>query len=908
MKKLLDKYPYFLDKNVTSNFYKVVNVQNEIYKLIYQSLFNVYESFHLNKKLLVWKDQEVPYDYTIHFVANYPNLKNVKILKNDNLIYMEEYESEDETSTFTYDYKFDTRNDILLIPSDDDEEDNSVDLTTAQQELYNRLILWRINKTTEDNTLNYTINLKARYPHLKKITILKNENILQTKTYNDTADETLYEYSYDNTFTPPEVEYDEGGEELEETIFDDTFTVQVELYNTSEIITKIAPSEESLYIPEDNFIIEVETYDEYVIRKGFPERDTVFDNEMEFWKEYIDHFEDENYNLTPLTYDEYDHDLSLDYIGYLNNIPRKQYIEIDTLGEYYRSEPPFNNRRSEDDYHYMKRIIEYNLRLWDTPAPVLEIWKLYGLTDVSMVNREHQLLKIFDILKHDYHVEQRTHPCDPDKIYNTYVVDGWVPEAWEHKDRFFREENKFGAYFFAKANTVRPVKHKPVTFNFEILNSLAEDISGDYLIDCYLDDNPVFLNESNCKQWICSADLLDEFYPNVFTFICHTSEKEIGRVEITITVRGCGDADFYVKSDGNDNNDGSKTAPFRTLTKALSMINGVYDLIAVVGEVTTTETEKVPQDCTIIGCKTNGVEGTIKNMNTAKLFNVAQDHKLTLQDLQIVTYEPFTDYLEDVDFDNVNISDQTETAIMYNMDYGIRIDDTLEDTFIKNIKLDNSTGLLSWEEISRASEISNLTDYDGIITNLELTDDLYYTEYGNSETLVKDYDDEYVYLSNRKGMLNATYFINNNFTTLNTLGLLEYEEYDEDIIYKSKEHGLDEFQYQHITATQGQFVRRQASWILGTLKINLKILNPVVGQIVNLSTPDGSTASYKVNSINGENLTFKEVGNSYASATSYVSIIAIENDTKNVDIELERIEKPAGFAYIGSKTQLKLVW
>lgn len=908
MKKLLDKYPYFLDKNVTSNFYKVVNVQNETFKLIYQSLFNVYESFHLNKKLLVWKDQTVPYSYVLHFVANYPNLKTVKILKNDDLIYMEEYATADENSTFNYDYHFDTRNDILIIS--DTDEDEEIELTTSQQELYNPLLVWRINKTSDDDSINYTVNVKAEYPHLKKITVYKNENTLYTKTYNDTTESTLVEYSYDNTFNPSQYDYDDDGgsdDDAGDGRTDDTFKVTVELYNTSEIITKIVPLEEPIYIPEDQFIIEVETYDEYIMRKGFPERDTPFDNEMDFWKNYIEHFDDEDYVNTVLTYDEFDHDLSLDYIGYLNNIPRKEYMEIDTLSEYYTSEPPFNNRRSEDDYHYMKRIIEYNMRIWDTPAPVLEIWKLYGLTDVSMVNREHQLLKMFDILKHDYHVEQRTHPCYPDKTFNTYVVDGWVPEVWEHKDRFFRESNKLGAYFFASANTVRPVKHKPVTFTFQILNSLAEDISGDYMIDIYLGDERLFVNRENCKQWVCPADILDEFEPNVFTFVCHTSEKEIGRVEIIVTVRGCGDADFYVKADGNDNNNGSKNAPFRTLTKALSMINGVYDLIAVVGEINSTITEKVPQDCTIIGCKHNGVEGTITNMQTAKLFNVAQNHTLTLQDLNIKTYEPFTDYLEDVNFENVNITDQTETAIMYNMDYGILFDDTLEDTFIKNIKLDNSTGLLSWEEHKKNTDIKNLNDYDGIITHLELTDDFYYTEYDNSETLTKDYDDEYLYLSNRKGMLDATYYINNNFTTFNTTGKLEYEEYDDDIIYKSKQHGLDEFNYQHITATQGEFTPLHVTWLNGTLKIYLKILNPVVGQIINLKTSDGSNSSYKINSINGENLTFKPASGN-GIATSYVMVQVVKNDTKNVDIELMRTQNQNGFAHIGSNTQLKLVW
>ena len=92
--KLLKKYPYFLDKRKGSNLYKVTKVYNSLFKDLYNSLFHIYESFHLNKRLLTWKTQNKPYVYTIHFRCGYANIKLIKIYKNDILIHQEEF-SED---------------------------------------------------------------------------------------------------------------------------------------------------------------------------------------------------------------------------------------------------------------------------------------------------------------------------------------------------------------------------------------------------------------------------------------------------------------------------------------------------------------------------------------------------------------------------------------------------------------------------------------------------------------------------------------------------------------------------------------------------------------------------------------------------------------------------------------------
>ena len=86
LKWLLSKFPYFLDKNEGSNFYKSSSVINNAFKEFRQDLFNVHLSHRLEKKVLIWKEQFAENDYTINFFVNVPYLKMVNCYKNDVLI------------------------------------------------------------------------------------------------------------------------------------------------------------------------------------------------------------------------------------------------------------------------------------------------------------------------------------------------------------------------------------------------------------------------------------------------------------------------------------------------------------------------------------------------------------------------------------------------------------------------------------------------------------------------------------------------------------------------------------------------------------------------------------------------------------------------------------------------------
>lgn len=519
LKNLLNEFPYFFDKSPESNFYKTHEVFNNRFKEVYQSLFDVYESFKLEKRLFIWKEQFEPYVYTINFVCNFPNLKSVKIFKNGLLIYSEEFELGENNNRFYYSYHHDTRFDIV------------------------------------------------------------------------------------------DVIIDEYGEEIS---------------------TEIEPD----IIPQDEFLFEVETYDEYLIRKGFPENDNVLG-------------------------DDFDHDISLDEIGFLNNCPRKEYIK--TIN-YENTEPQFNDRLSEDDYHYMKRMLHYLMLMQEAPLPVAEIWKLYGI-DATMLNRERLLLKMFDIKKHEHYYDDRK---DENGIYiqkgDRLFVGNWNPERNDHKDGFSKECNKSETFFYVSPSNVNPKKFSRISFTFKFLDLFAEPVDLDnFTIEIYLDGN--LLTETSESIYYVETEELNEVEPNVFKFIAYNSINQvIGEREIIINVKGCNDGDFYVTSNGNDLNDGSKEHPFATLGKAISKLSSSENLIIIGGNVVLDDLHVVDIPCTIMGCN-NGTLISYRNDN--RFLNVAKDNNVTLTDLNL-SHNYAISYFKSENFENNNKSyNNLETIIIH---------------------------------------------------------------------------------------------------------------------------------------------------------------------------------------------------------------------------------------------------
>ena len=468
LKKLLDKFPYFFDKSSTSNLYKSQSVTNNQFKEIYQSLFLLIESFRLDKRCLIWKEQSQAHDYSIHFIVHCPRLKTVRCYKNDTSIYSESYSEGDDVNSFFY-------------------------------------------------------------------------------LYEGTDQENI--------------------------------------------------------IPIDTFYVVAETYDETILEKGFPENDEKLGN-------------------------IFDHDESLDEIGSFNNIPRKTYAITE---DYANTEPSYNDRLSEDDYHYMNRILNYNIRFHTTSLPVLELWKLYGL-NAGMTNRSEQLFRMWDENKHD--------------------GDNWTPQPWEHKDILCDPRPDLGKFFFVSANTVHPMKNQKIRFTFRFLNMYAEPLDSQTYVDIILNEETIETDYSN-DTFVINASELEELDSNVFQFTAKDGTIPFGTIEVEVKVAGCNDGNWYVSTTGDDTDTGkSSDHAFATIQKALDSVEGEENFVVIIGSTHTINSPlTVRANTKILGCENAVIENTESNA----FFDIPQNITVDLQDCELV-HDDLSVPVTSLAFENVNIN------------------------------------------------------------------------------------------------------------------------------------------------------------------------------------------------------------------------------------------------------------
>ena len=528
LKSLLKEYPYFLDKSMDSNFTKTRIVWNNRLKDLNDDLFLVYLAGKITKHILIWKEQNVEYDYKINFAVSLPNLKKVTCYKNDEIIYMKEYSFEDEVDKFNY-----------------------IHIDTTQT-----------------------------------------DEVLDESSNNEDDDEDIEPIHYD----PP-------------------------------------------IIPEDKFWIDVETYAEYHLQKGFPENDTIQGN-------------------------LYDHDTSLDLIGELYNLPRKKYytaferktrvpkddkssetVEVIVTEEvdYRYTEPAYNNCLSEDDYHYMNRILYYSEHIHDTPLPVLELWKLFGdKINTTMINREDLLCKMYDPKKH--------------LLPNGEIDENWKPHRWEHKDAMCEGE-KDEVFFFASVNNSQPLMGRKIKFTFRFFNSLLEENYEYNYIKPFIVDNETgdlidigeLLNYSehpeSVKEWILlvndfydkyglSEDIYDirlVFYAYMNTDDVRDNTNYIESDELNILIKGCHNADWYVDyTNGSDNNIGDKEHPFKTIGKAIKKVEADHNVIVLKsGRHIINSTLNINKNTSVISC----TESLVVNTNSCDMFSVNNDTFFDIQNV-----------------------------------------------------------------------------------------------------------------------------------------------------------------------------------------------------------------------------------------------------------------------------------
>ena len=396
----------------------------------------------------------------------------------------------------------------------------------------------------------------------------------------------------------------------------------VELYENDELIDLINYSEEEEQneysermvrqrIPDQTFRIKITTWDEYVIEKGFPENDVEIGN-------------------------VFDHDKSLDDFGSLYNIPRKKYTYNNTTNPE-KAEPPFNDRKTEDDYHYLNRILYYISRFQDTPLPVLEIWKLYGIPvdKISFINRSHQLCKMYEEKRHR--------------------DTAWEPKDWEHKDSMFCPREEL-AFFFVTLNNYTPTRKSNVYFTFDFFDMYGKELEKTYLIDVYLNDTLIQEDWNPENKYKFNTGQTEE-YNLKFKFIAKPTDeihKQLESEEFYLTIKGCGNADFYCDAtNGNDiTGNGSSQYPFKTLQKALSMVEANKNTIALSSGTYEIEDEQtIVKNTTIVGCQ----EATIES-NTVNFFKIQNNVSLYLEGITLL-YGDSELYSDGDLFYNTNINE-----------------------------------------------------------------------------------------------------------------------------------------------------------------------------------------------------------------------------------------------------------
>lgn len=512
--KLLDKFPYFLNKNKDSNFSKSETVFNEEFKRIYNTLYDAYLASKLDKHILLWKVQEAPFEYDMCFHVSLPDLKSVTVTR----YYMEMVVQE--------------------VVGDDG--------TVQEMETFEE----------------------------------KHEDIY-TETYEYKEHINKFEY-------------------LESM--------------TSETV-----------IPTDKYTISVETWNEYTAVKGFPENSTIQGN-------------------------EYDHDISLDYFGNILKFPRRTYTLVEP-GDYPNTVPAYDNQQTEDDYHYLQRLLYYTSHLQDTPLPVLEIFKLFSITDAQLLNRSRLICRMTDTSKH---------------LENGVYNRGWIPQKWEHKDGWC-EGLSDDLFLFANVNNNNLLEGQKFNFTFKILNSKGEEVYNNntyntisetiieesekpYIIVPYKNNKlfkeGLFLNSN--ETWSLKTEDINNT-DSTFIFKCFQTiedaqknttpdliihENDLTSEEIYITVKGCNSADWYVDAEnGNDTNNGnSKTTAFKTLKQALSHVEGEKNIISLLNGVYNILPENITENTTITSCQEYN---PIINCNDPTFFRVYQNASLTLKNIRL---------------------------------------------------------------------------------------------------------------------------------------------------------------------------------------------------------------------------------------------------------------------------------
>lgn len=468
--------------------------------------------------------------------------------------------------------------------------------------LRKHVLIWK----EQNSGYNYDMYFAVSFPNLKSVCI--------TEHYIELVSQ--------------EVVLDDGSIKINESMQEISKDIYTETFNYDDFVNHfeyLHSNTSQTIIPTEKYTITIETWDEYTTTKGFPENPIIVG-------------------------DEYDHDYSLDAFGEYFRCPRRTYNEVKT-SQYPDTIPAYDNQVTEDDYHYMQRLLYYATHLNDTPLPVLEIFKLFSITDAQLLNRSRLICRMTDTSKHM-----------ENGVYNR----GWIPQRWEHKDRWC-EGLSDDLFLFANVNNNNLLEGQKFNFTFKILNSKGEEVYNNntyntisetiieesekpYIIVPYKNNKlfkeGLFLNSN--ETWSLKTEDINNT-DSTFIFKCFKTiedaqkdttpdliihENDLTSEEIYITVKGCNSADWYVDAEnGNDTNNGnSKTTAFKTLKQALSHVEGEKNIISLLNGTYNLTPENITENTTITSCPEYN---PIITCSDPTFFRVYQNASLTLKNIQL---------------------------------------------------------------------------------------------------------------------------------------------------------------------------------------------------------------------------------------------------------------------------------
>lgn len=468
--------------------------------------------------------------------------------------------------------------------------------------LRKHVLIWK----EQNSGYNYDMYFAVSFPNLKSVCI--------TEHYIELVSQ--------------EVVLDDGSIKINESMQEISKDIYTETFNYDDFVNHfeyLHSNTSQTIIPTEKYTITIETWDEYTTTKGFPENPIIVG-------------------------DEYDHDYSLDAFGEYFRCPRRTYNEVKT-SQYPDTIPAYDNQVTEDDYHYMQRLLYYATHLNDTPLPVLEIFKLFSITDAQLLNRSRLICRMTDTSKHM-----------ENGVYNR----GWIPQRWEHKDRWC-EGLSDDLFLFANVNNNNLLEGQKFNFTFKILNSKGEEVYNNntyntisetiieesekpYIIVPYKNNKlfkeGLFLNSN--ETWSLKTEDINNM-DSTFIFKCFKTiedaqkdttpdiiihENDLASEEIYITVKGCNSADWYVDAEnGNDTNNGnSKTTAFKTLKQALSHVEGEKNIISLLNGTYNLTPENITENTTITSCPEYN---PIITCSDPTFFRVYQNASLTLKNIQL---------------------------------------------------------------------------------------------------------------------------------------------------------------------------------------------------------------------------------------------------------------------------------